>query len=181
MHQGKKVHTTTVAPLLHLVSRQTPRSQSKETMVYTISLGDFSREQECAHTIGPERRVSHHRGLRPRKRKNDEGFHGGGVYFLSQINSYSSQMIISLTGQLHPHIGLHHPPHQDICRVCIYIYGIRPICPLHFGQNFENFPSFIVKNGPEKKRTPKCAKHAFFVVLNSSTFPTKKGKMCCFS
>ena len=31
-----------------------------------------------------------------------------------------------------------------------------------------------------KKWTPKRAKNAFFVVLNSK-FPTEKGKMCCFS
>ena len=49
-----------------------------------------------------------------------------------------------------------------------------------FGQKCQNFPSFIVKNGPEKW-TPKPAKNAFFVVLKSSSFPTEKGKMCCFS
>ena len=66
--------------------------------------------------------------------------------------------------------------------IYIYIYmdGIRPICRLHFGQTFQNFPIFIVKNGPEKW-TPKRAKNAFFVVLNSSMFPTEKGKLCCFS
>ena len=54
--------------------------------------------------------------------------------------------------------------------------GIRPICRLHFGQTFLNFPGFIVKNGPEKW-TPKLAKNAFFVVLNSSSFPPKRVKM----
>ena len=33
----------------------------------------------------------------------------------------------------------------------------------------------------QKKWTLKRAKHAFFIVLNSSTFPTENGNMCCFS
>ena len=38
----------------------------------------------------------------------------------------------------------------------IYIYGIRPICRLHFGPKNPNFPSFIVKNGPEKMDSKTC-------------------------
>ena len=55
------------------------------------------------------------------------------------------------------------------------LFGIRLICRLHFGRNFPNFPSFIVKNGPEKW-TQERAKHAFFVVLKTSSFPPKRVK-----
>ena len=54
--------------------------------------------------------------------------------------------------------------------------GIRPIYLLHFCQKFSNLPSFIVKNGPEKKRTQKRAKKAFLVFLKSSFFPPKRAK-----
>ena len=42
---------------------------------------------------------------------------------------------------------------QTVPLWCLEIqeFGIRPVCSLHFGQKSENFPSFIVKNGPEKK------------------------------
>ena len=43
----------------------------------------------------------------------------------------------------------------------------------------EKIPSFIVKNGPEKW-TPKRAKNALSVALNSSTFPTEKGQNVLF-
>ena len=58
--------------------------------------------------------------------------------------------------------------------IYIYIY-IRPSCRLHVGKHFQNFPSFIVKECPEKW-TQKRAKNAFFVVIKSSSFPPKRVK-----
>ena len=68
--------------------------------------------------------------------------------------------------------------------VCIYIYihmALDPFAAYILAKIFKNFHSFIVKNGPEKMDLQKRAKNAFFVGLNSSTFPTEKGKMRCFS
>ena len=64
---------------------------------------------------------------------------------------------------------------HDSAGVATLIFGIRPICRLHFGPKIQNFPSFIVKNGPEKG-TQKRAKHAIFVFLKSSSFPPKRAK-----
>ena len=33
----------------------------------------------------------------------------------------------------------------------VYFFCVRPICRLHFGPKNQNFPSLIVKNGPQKK------------------------------
>ena len=55
----------------------------------------------------------------------------------------------------------------------IYIYGIRPICRLHFGQNFQSFPSVIVKNGPEKNGLKNVPKMHVLLSLNLLLFPRK--------
>ena len=55
-------------------------------------------------------------------------------------------------------------------------FGVRPICRLHFGQTFQNFPSLIVKHGPEKKGLNNVLK-MHFVVLKSSYFAPKGFKM----
>ena len=67
--------------------------------------------------------------------------------------------------------SIKHPAACIYIYIYIYIYGIRPICRLHFGQHFQNFPSFIVKNGPEKMDSKTCAS---LVVLKSSFFPPKR-------
>ena len=76
---GKKgVYTTTVAPLFSWSVAQARGHRATKAMVYTTSLG---KQRKIMYTIGPKRRVYTRDASDPEK-KEKEGFHGGGVYFL---------------------------------------------------------------------------------------------------
>ena len=57
-----------------------------------------------------------------------------------------------------------YPPH---------IYDIRPVCGLHVGQKCQNFPSFIVKTGPDKMDCQTC-QNSFLLSLTLLLFPLKR-------
>ena len=68
--------------------------------------------------------------------------------------------------------------HVSPCRlqcvyIYIYIYGVRPVCSLHFGQTNQNFPSFTVKNGPEKKGLKNVPNMHFLFSFNLLLSPEK--------
>ena len=73
---GKRVCTTTVAPLLSRSVARPRGHRARKAMVYTIFLG--KQGNRVHHRSG--KKGIHHRGLRPWKRKK-KGFHSGGVYF----------------------------------------------------------------------------------------------------
>ena len=57
--------------------------------------------------------------------------------------------------------------------------GIIPICRLHFGQNFQNFPSLIVKNGSETKKKGKMDFEMFRFSLILLRFQNLRFRVCC--
>ena len=54
-------------------------------------------------------------------------------------------------------------------------FGVRPVCCLHFAQNFHIFLPSLMEKMPPKKCSSNRAKHAFFVFPKSS-FPPKRAK-----
>ena len=78
------------------------------------------------------------------------------LFLLCFPRFFHSLMSLFLSLFLSPYFSLYLSPSLSYIYIYTYIYGIRPICRLHFGQTFENYPSFKVKNGPEKMDSKMC-------------------------
>ena len=76
---GKRENTTTVGPLFSRSVARPRGHRAKQAMVYTIFLGEKTREKGIHHRSG--KKGIHHGASDPEKEKK-EGLHGGGVYFL---------------------------------------------------------------------------------------------------